>query len=349
MNLSTPGHSLLSLILLITLAACAPQAMSIPTATSQPPTALPATPPSSSNSGLGKVTLGKKLERLSSFRSTFALTVTGQSLSAGPFAAAILVIEEQSRPQDAQRIVYTYTNSLHSTPSQYSEQIRLGNSSFLATGRFGDDITCVGQPIRQPDQWQILPFSYSELGDLPDAHYVGDETLALPGGNLDTRHYVVERSVLGDFTRGHADVWLAAAGGYVAQMQAESSGRGAFQSVLDFEGQITAYYQISQIDQPLLVELPAVCTGDTPLMPGAREISVAPNLIAYQVQAPVLAVTGFYTREMTARQWTLISQPPMTQTVTMLAFTRGPQTANVLFSPAQQNGLIQILVVLGTR
>lgn len=288
------------------------------------------------------VSLGDGLASLPSYRATFALTATGSFQGAQPFQARMMMVDEQNRALDAQRIVYTYSDTLHL--DEYSEQVRLGDSSFLVLNR-PDGARCLAQPIRQSGRWQLIPFAYSDLGDLSDARYVGDETLSLPAGPVRARHYIVERSLLGEFPAGHADVWIAAEGGYVARMRAEASGPGPFQSG-QLDGRLAAVYELDQTGSPLSIGPPAACTRDAPIMARAAEVTIAGNMTTFRVEASASEAAEFYVREMRARKWELTNKPDLAQPVISLTFQRGQQTASVLLAPASQGGAIQVMIIL---
>lgn len=349
MNSSRIVRALMVAALAMALASCIESRQ--PALVQTPPVQVRPTPwqPSATRAataGPAHLTLGDKLASLSGYRATFTLTATGSiSGTPGTLNAYLVMVDERSRTPDAQRIVYTYSDTLHLDDDQYTEQVRLGNSSFLVTSRTGSAQSCIAQPIRQAGQWELIPFSYSDLGALGDAHYVGDETLVLPTGSLRTRHYAIERSVVGNLPAGHADVWIAADGGYVVKMHAEASGRGPFEMYPQFEGRLVATYQVGQINQAISISPPAVCTGNLPILPGAGEMSIVGNAIAYKVESSVSAVVAFYTREMRARGWASVGEPTTDQGLTTIVFQQGGQTANVLLA-SSQGGFIQVMIIV---
>lgn len=290
--------------------------------------------------------MGDGLASLESYRATFTLTATGSIQGAqepAPLDAHLTTIDEKSQTSDAQRTVYVYTDTQR-LEHQYTEQVRLGNSSFLILNH-PEGKSCIAQPIRQSAQWELIPFSYSDLGELSESRYTGEEALALSTGSVRARHYVFERSVLGDFPSGQADVWIAAAGGYVARMRAWASGSGLFRSQ-PFTGRLEAAYELEQINRSISIEPPAICTGDAPIMPGAAQITIASNMTIYQVEASVAQVVEFYTREMRARGWTFLGEPAAEQGLTTLTFQRDTQTASILFSPSTHRPIIQVMIVI---
>ncbi len=294
---------------------------------------------------LGRVTLGDGLAALDSYRATFVLTATRfVSSTHGMVNARLTTMDEHNRLFDARRIVSIYSDTLR---YQYTEQIRLGDSSFLVLGR-PDHTQCIAQPVRQSGTWEMMPFAYSDLGDLSDAQYIGEETVAAPPGQVRARHYIVTRSLLGRFSSGRAEVWIATEGGYVVRWLAEASGTGPFQSDPQFQGQLIAHYQVSQINQPLSIVPPAACLSDLPILSDATEMSVTGNLITYKAPASMATAVAFYIREMRAQRWELIGEPVDTEGVTLMKFRRPPQTASLMLAPSAQDGLVQIVIVLIT-
>jgi hypothetical protein len=200
-------------------------------------------------------------------------------------------------------------------------------------------LRCMAQPAQPTSRWGIIPFSYSDLGDLGDAQYIGDETLALPA-----RRYVIERSLLGDFPDGRAEVWIAANSGYVLKMRAEASGKGALQSK-PFEGRLVASYHVSQINQPITIEPPKTCTGGLPIMPDPQKMTVTGNLIGYQVTAPLSAVAEFYLSEMGKLGWQIINEPDSSPEAPRLAFEKDDEQITMLFTPSRAGDAIYILII----
>ncbi len=306
-----------------------------------PTVAYPYQPTNSPTSGLGQVTLDDGLASLGSYRATFILTATGSA-----FTAHALMINEQVHANNTQHTTYIYSDTAQLKNYQNIEQVRLGNSSFLSIHNSDGATSCMAHPLRDQGQADMTPFSYSDLGDLSDAKYVGEETLELPSGALPTRHYMVERSVLSGFSAGRAEVWVAARGGYVAKLQATANGRGPFQAYPDFDGQLVVHYQINHINQSISIQPPAACTGDTPLMAGAEQVTIAGNLIAYQAPTTLEVAVEFYTREMSARGWKTTQEPVTDQGITTLNFERDQTNATVLLMAASQRTIVQVMIIL---
>jgi len=310
-----------------------------------------ATPTRRSTSGLGQVTLGDGLASLNSYQATFVLTATGSVQNAQKpdveetLKALLIITDEKSHSFDAQRIAYTYSNTQH---LENYEQVRLGNSSFLVMSNPNQPPSCMAQPTQSTSRWEIIPFSYSDLGDLGDAKYVGDETISLSTGNLLARHYVVERSLLGDFSTGRADVWITTDSGYVLKMHAEASGKGDFQSK-PFEGHLIASYQVNQINQSITIEPPQICTGDLPIMTNPQKMTITGNLIGYQATAPLSAVTEFYLREMDKLGWELANEPDTTPDASRLAFQKDDERISMLFTPNSAGDATYILIITAVR
>ncbi|MBN1890885.1 MAG: hypothetical protein JW850_23015 [Thermoflexales bacterium] len=336
----------LAIISLVGLAAACANATPVPRPSPPPSIAYSLALTRTTPSGLGQIKLEDGWERLGSFRATLSLTASSPTAQ----NATLTVIEEQSRAHNAQRIVHTYTDLQHPEASQFSEQVQLGSSSFLASGRPGAAGQCVAQPVQQPGQWALIALPYSDLGDWKEARYVGDEIVTTAQGMaIPARHYVIERSVLGDFPGGRAELWLAADGAYVIKLQAQASGQGEFRSNPNFEGELTLHYELDQLDQAISIEPPPACTQDIPLMAGVEETTIANNMVFYKVKSTAAAVSEFYRQSMPGRGWTPIDVPASNPDVTALAFQREGQVANVLLAPIGQGNVVQVLVLTITE
>lgn len=332
----------------VALAACAAPIAHSPASPSTPTVPAPVLPSPYPTTpiGLGHVTLGDGLVALNSYKATFVLTATGSIReTTNEFKALMTMSDERTRPGDAQQVIYTYSDTVRLDNYRHTEQVRVGTSSFLVIGLPDGASSCIAQPIRETSRWELVPFAYSDLGDLSDARYVGDETFTFDSQTVRARHYVIERSVLGAFPNGHADLWIAIEGGYIIRLQATASGNGPFRAYTTFDGQLTATYAINHLNRPISIKPPVACTGDLPLMPDAAAITIAANMIAYETPAPIPTVIEFYRREMQARGWSITSEPTTNEGVTLCTFQRGAANASLMLAASTQSRMTQVVIV----
>ena len=132
------------------------------------------------------------------------------------------------------------------------------------------------------------------LAGVIGAEPLGQKTI----GGIDAAGYSFDERAVGqaEIARTSGEVWVAADGGYVLEYTMTSEGAddlfgdGA-------EGTITWQYELTEVNLPVVIEVPGDCPAGlvaAPMLPDASNVVNAPGLLSYHTGAAVADVLAFY-------------------------------------------------------
>jgi len=154
-------------------------------------------------------------------------------------------------------------------------------------------------------EWEPAGF----LSGLIGAEAAGSETI----NGVGTDHYTFDESALGQtgFSKSTGQVWVATDGGMVVKyLLTTTAGEDYFGKGI--EGAQTWEYNLTDINQPVLIELPAGCPAglvEAPLMPAAQDIRQLPGVTIYTIAGSLQDVFTFYQEQLPALGWVAMSEP----------------------------------------
>jgi hypothetical protein len=189
-------------------------------------------------------------------------------------------------------------------------------------------------------------FNPSMLGSVTNAKYVGSEMV----NGVATKHYRYDEkgaSLLG-FSKFNGETWVAVDGGYVVKDVLNWEGGAGLFGVSMTNGSGSWNWELTDINQPVKIEPPANCGGgaalDLPVMADAKEKARFGDVLSYKTASNPTEVADFYRREMVAAGWSLDGEPTVAEQLTMLAFTKESQKAQVMLS-AEDAGTTVVITV----
>jgi hypothetical protein len=169
------------------------------------------------------------------------------------------------------------------------------------------------------------------LPGLLGAEEAGTETVNGTAAN----HYTFDEralleSAVADTT---GEVWLASDGGYVLKLtRSTTAGTDYFGGA---SGSMTWQYDLTEINQPLDMALPAGCQIDAPAMPDAANLVVLPRSMGFDTASSVADIRQFYGDELAARGWTPSGEPLVAPDSLLIAFAKGGEVMQVMATPAE--------------
>jgi hypothetical protein len=123
----------------------------------------------------------------------------------------------------------------------------------------------------------------------------------------ETNHYGFDERALAQAgsTKSSGEVWVAATGGYIVRYLASSTAGEEFFGE-GMQGTMKWDYKLSDVNQPLTIDLPAACPPgfvDAPMMPDAANVKSSPGVLQYESPSSLADVLAFYDKELPAVGW----------------------------------------------
>jgi hypothetical protein len=110
------------------------------------------------------------------------------------------------------------------------------------------------------------------------------------------------------------------------------------------DGVMTWDYELTQIDQPLDIALPAGCQVDAPAMPDAFNLLSLPRSMGYDTPSSVAEVTAFYREQLPSQGWTIDSDPLDGEGGSLTGFVKGNDVLNVVVNTGDNGTRVDILM-----
>jgi len=228
------------------------------------------------------------LADLSSYRATLTLTFKGTNSG-----------------QSTQSTAWSRTYVMLTSQKPAARQLTINSSDSAATPVFTTEMSgvvyshdgqndCIATTAQQGNS---LAERLESAGFLPGV--IGAE-----GGSSETvnsvtaSHYTFDERALGQkgITQSKGELWVATTGGFLVKYRLVTTG-GADYFGDGITGTISSDYELTDVNQPITINLPADCPAgmvDAPLMPDVTNVFKAPGLLSYSTVSSVTDVTAFY-------------------------------------------------------
>ena len=168
------------------------------------------------------------------------------------------------------------------------------------------------------------------LGSVIGADSAGNETV----NGVKASHYTFDERALGQMNgaRSAGDMWVAIEGGYVVKYllitkaTADYFGGG-------MEGTLTWDYELTDLNKPVKITLPADCPGgmvNAPQLPDATNVVSMPGVLTFDTSTSLADVAAFYQKQLPTLGWKLVGQPTMNDTSALMDFTQKNKTLKVI-------------------
>lgn len=189
--------------------------------------------------------------------------------------------------------------------------------------------------------WELAGFLPGVIG----AEAAGSETM----NGVATDHYTFDERALGEagFSKSSGQVWVASETGVVVRYLLTTSA-GADYFGKGIEGAQTWEYNLTDINQPVTIDLPVGCPGglvEAPLMPAAQSIRKLPSVTVYSIAGSIQDVFAFYREQLPALGWVVLSEPVAGDPLEVAVFVQGNQQLTVI-GASMDNG-VEVRLVMG--
>lgn len=188
-------------------------------------------------------------------------------------------------------------------------------------------------------QWEPASFLPRPIG----AEEAGSETV----NGLLASHYTFDERAIRENgrTESAGEVWIAAQGYVVRYLLTTQASSGYFGE--DVEGTLTYEYDLTDIGQPALADLPEDCSPGllhAPLMHDAEDVTQFPTVTRYHTPSTIAEVIAFYQEQFRGLGWLPSGDPVITEAIGGLEFTRDNQGISVIASPSEAGTIVWLLL-----
>jgi hypothetical protein len=161
-------------------------------------------------------------------------------------------------------------------------------------------------------------------------------------------HFTFDERALGlaGLATATGELWLAPDGGYVVKYSSITEGDADYFGD-GAEGTLTLEYTVTEVDQPIPMDLPADCPPgmvDAPLMPDASGILNMPSVLSFHTSAGLDEISAFYQEQLAPLGWTLVGDPAAAESSIVLDFTREQEDLTLVAVAAAQDTEVHILL-----
>ncbi len=146
-------------------------------------------------------------------------------------------------------------------------------------------------------------------------------------------HYTFDERAFGHsgLAQSTGEMWVASEGGYIIKYLVASTGNADYFGD-GIEGTLTWDYELTDVNQPLTIELPADCPAgmvDAPLLPDASHILNMPSVLSFDTSTSLTEAAAYYQEQIPKLGWEPISEAVFSETAGMLNYQQGGQNMTV--------------------
>jgi hypothetical protein len=281
------------------------------------------------------------LSDLKSYTATLTISFEGtQDGSAHRWSKTYVMVADQEH--QSRELSLEKTGDLSSLEPRYTAE-RAGASYEWQGGS-----SCFGNPIEADNSLSKRLEPAGMLGIVIGAEEAGSETT----NGVPSNHYTFDQQALGlgDLTESTGELWAASDGGYIVKYLLASKGKADYFGE-GTEGTLTLDYELTGVNEPVEIEIPADCPPglvDAPQMADASDLVSAPGLLTYTTASTIQDAAAFYQQELPKLGWQSAGESSVTEESALMTFDRDAET--MVVSMTLQNGTTNVqIAVLPTQ
>jgi hypothetical protein len=165
------------------------------------------------------------------------------------------------------------------------------------------------------------------------------------------KHYTFDERAFGQLglAKSTGEMWVASDGGYIVKYLLTTKGTAVYFGE-GIEGTLSWDYELTGVNQPVAIQLPADCPAgmvDAPLLPDATGVLRLPGLLSYSTLTSLANAAAFYQKQIPLLGWKPLGNPTITDTLALLDYTQGAKTMTVIITGGQAGTAIRIVVGAG--
>jgi hypothetical protein len=277
------------------------------------------------------------LSKLSSYQSTLNIAFRGTRAGQPQEWSTSYVMLAAQKLAGRQ---LTFTNTGEGLEPAKVYKAEMGGVAYERLGNKACTAVVLDQKKSLAALWEPASF----LAGVTGGEKVGSETV----NGLVTDRYTFDERAFGPFppSQSTGQMWVASNGGFIVRYfvttvaKADYFGEG-------IEGTITWDYQLSNVNQPVVIELPKDCPAgiiDAPHLPDAGNLQNVPGLVSYTTASSLAKATAFYQQELPALGWQPIGNPVVGEILAVQDFTRADQQLAVIVTKGEGGTTVKLML-----
>jgi hypothetical protein len=289
--------------------------------------------------------LGAGLAALDSYRLSMVIHFEGTGVDGSPAGWELTSERILVSQPPASRFDLTSEGAAASAALSAMTVVHIGPESYLAMPGIGC-VTGVAADSAAPASGLVDPDTL--LAGLWDARWVGDGQVV---NDVVSRHYQFDQQSMPALQERPLEVagniYVAEDGRYVTRVTLTAIGRNDFLSPGAMqEGILSLELNVSDVNQPLDVQLPEGCAGGVayPTLGDAFELTNLGDLVSYKTRLTLEEVVAFYQEQMPAAGWSPAAEAVIFADSAILTFARGEAIVTVNVDPDPQAGFVAVLI-----
>ncbi len=176
------------------------------------------------------------------------------------------------------------------------------------------------------------------------AEEAGNETVSDVAAN----HFTFDERAFGQLglAQSTGEMWVASEGGYIVRYLVTTEGDAVYFGE-GVEGTLTWDYQLTDVNVPAAIELPADCPAgmvDAPLLADASNVLNMPSVLGYDTSSSAEEAATFYQEQIPALGWTVVGEPNITAATAVLDFAKGDQKLTIIIRADEGATKVHILL-----
>ncbi len=221
--------------------------------------------------------------------------------------------------------------------------LELDDTSFERRGEDACSASVIQPGNRLAEVWEPARFLFSVVG----ADEAGTETV----NGVMANHYTFDEQAIGarDVAESTGEMWVASDGDYLVRYMLETTG-GASYVGPSTEGQLTWDYQLTDVNQPLTVGVPADCPLgllNIPLLPDAADLLRQPGMTTYTTFTSPADAAAFYEEQLAGLGGEPSLPPIVSDTGALLEFTQGDWLTSVIATASE--GITHVFISVASN
>ena len=342
--------SLLVVMLLLALVACQLTGQGPVASNGNPPTATgEVTNPSGTSTGGGSIQVNMELgpgdfnladlrqglDGLASYKESLTVSFDG---SQNGQTSQWTSLRELVHVEEPSTSLLTITNSGNTEAANPSFVAETEGAAYER----GADGLCLANAI-DPENSNISRLEpVGMLSGLLGAEAAGQETI----NGINADHYTFDERALAlaGKVKSSGEVWVASDGGAILRYKLVTQGDESYFGK-GMQGTLTMTYELSDINQPVTIDLPRDCPAGmvtAPMPPDAANVLAVPGVLSFDTATSLADVLAFYQTKLPTLGWVSTGDPGQTDTTAFLEFSQGDRFMNVVIS--SESGAVKVTI-----
>jgi len=277
------------------------------------------------------------LTDLSSYKATLALSFDGTRAGQPEQWTETYILASTQEPA-ARQLTIEKSGDVSNPEAVFMAEV--DGAAYERRGESACSATVIDAENSQIERLNPAGFLTGVIG----AEEAGSETV----NDVAADHYTFDERAFGQegLAQSTGEMWVASEGGYIVRYLLTTVGTADYFGE-GLEGTLTWDYELTEVNTPLAIELPADCPAgmvDAPRLPDASSVLNVPSVLAYDTSSSPAEAVAFYQEEIPGLGWTLVGEPNITDTMTILDFTNGDQTLRVILSAGESATTVRIII-----